>query len=344
MRKALIISFWIFITQAQTTAQDFGKGVDSILISYLDTGFSGIALVIQNNKKLLDKAYGYADHATKRVNTTKTLFNVASIGKQFTAVVVLKLEEQGLLNTKDYISKYTGKLGGAKDSATIEHLLLHSSGLFVEGIELDYSSKEKFIASVSSTPLESTPGTRHRYSNAGYTMLAAVVEIVTRKPFEAVVRQLIFKPAKMKFTGYPWESQVKHKFLATGYDSKDSARPAETNIWGNRGPGHQVTNNRDMRKWYNAWNDGRLISRQIKSRALTDQIPGRETYGWNKLKLSNGDTLYAKGGGRRDFESQSMWVPERNLYIFFVINRDKNLRRLIYRDLLNYLNSESTKK
>src|SRR5687768_15001747 len=117
--------------------QHIEKGIDKILLSYVDSGFSGVAMVVKNDTVILNKAYGYANEEKKIPNTTKTLFNTASIGKQFTAAVVLLLEEKGLLNTNDFISKYTGPFLGLKDSATIQHLLTHSSGLFLEGHPLD---------------------------------------------------------------------------------------------------------------------------------------------------------------------------------------------------------------
>jgi len=111
----------------------------------LDSGFSGSVLVAEKNKIILKKGYGYADNETKKFNTPKTLFNVASIGKHFTVYSVLLLEKKGLLSTNDYLSKYVGKFNDIRDSITIHHLLIHSSGLFKEGASLDYTTLTKFI-------------------------------------------------------------------------------------------------------------------------------------------------------------------------------------------------------
>jgi CubicO group peptidase (beta-lactamase class C family) len=314
-------------------SQELGVEVDAIIKRYVDSGFSGVAMVAKKGTVLLNKAYGYADDEKKIPNSVNTLFNVASLGKQFTAVIVMKLEEQGLLNTKDYVSKYVGKLGGLKDSATIGHLLMHTSGLFPEGAELDYSSREKYIESVRNTPLESKPGERHRYSNAGYTLLAAVVETVTGEPFEKVLVKMIFRPAGMKYTGYPWERRIRKPLLATGYNSKGEARPAEVDIWGNRGPGNLVTNSADMLRWHKAWLNDKLISPAIRERMLRDHLPGKETFSWNKVNTDAGK-LFHKGGGRADFQSQALWWPEKEIFIFFSTNRDKDQRRWIYRDIV----------
>lgn len=329
-------------TQGLTTSTTtIGSDLDKIFRTYIDSGFSGAAIVVKDSKIVLQKGYGYANEEKKTLNTEKTLFNVASIGKQFTAVTLLKLEEKGLLNTKDFVWKYTGKLGGMKDSATIEHLLMHSSGLFLEGAQLDYSSRDKYIESIRNTPLESKPGEKHRYSNAGYNLLAAIVEIVTKQPFVDVLYQMIFQPAGMKYTGYPWEERIQKDLLATGYNKKGEAQPVQQNIWGTRGPGHHVTNTEDMLQWYKAlWTHDNVISKKIKERMLQDPIPGRETFSLNKVTSAGGKKLFAKGGGRPDFESQSMYWPEEKVFIFFFINKDKDLRRLIYRDIVAFMDKQ----
>ncbi len=329
----------IFISCQSCKAQNIGKDLGKIFESYIDSGFTGIVLVVKNDSILLQKGYGFANDEKKILNTTKTLFNVASIGKQFTAAIVLLLEEKGLVNTKDYIAKYTGRLGGLKDSATIEHLLLHSSGLFQEGYAFDYSSKEAFISSVSKSTLESVPGEKWRYSNAGYNLLAAIVEIVTKETFEDVLNKMIFQPAGMIYTGYPWENRIQKNLLATGYNSKGEAQPPAVNVWGTRGPGNLVTNTEDILKWYRtAWVGNTIIPAKIKERMLQDHIPGKETFSWNKGTTATGKKFYHKGGGRPDFESNLMWWPDDNIFLFFSINRDKNLRRLIFRDISAFMN------
>ena len=329
----------IFISCQSCKAQNIGKDLGKIFESYIDSGFTGIVLVVKNDSILLQKGYGFANDEKKILNTTKTLFNVASIGKQFTAAIVLLLEEKGLVNTKDYIAKYTGRLGGLKDSATIEHLLLHSSGLFQEGYAFDYSSKEAFISSVSKSPLESVPGEKWRYSNAGYNLLAAIVETVTKETFEDVLNKMIFQPAGMIYTGFPWENRIQKNLLATGYNSKGEAQPPAVNVWGTRGPGNLVTNTEDILKWYRtAWVGNTIIPAKIKERMLQDHIPGKETFSWNKGTTATGKKFYHKGGGRPDFESNLMWWPDDNIFLFFSINRDKNLRRLIFRDISAFMN------
>lgn len=336
----LLITVLVFIFSVGSNAQNIATGIDKIFTSYqVDSGFTGVAILVKNDTVVLQKGYGLADDKTKTPITNKTLFNVASIGKQFTAVAVLKLEEQGLLNTADYVWKYVGKLGGLKDSATIQHLLMHTSGLFVDGYPLEYGSRDSFITSVSKSPIEAKPGEKHRYSNAGYTLMSAIVEIVTKQPFEDVLYKMVFQPAGMTYTGYPWEKRIQKNLLATGYNGKGEALPVAEDIWGNRGPGNVVTNADDMLKWYRtAWIGDKLLSSQIKDRMFTDYVPGKETFSWHKGTTPKGKRFLQKNGGRPDFQSQVMWWPEDKVYLFFSTNRDKDLRKYMYRDINTYMN------
>jgi|GEM_PF-6638226 len=112
MHKMFLVAIIISLASKKSChPHDVGNGgIDKIFRNHIDSGFSGTAIVVKADKVVLQKGYGYAKEENKISNTLKTLFNVASIGKPFTAVTVLKLEKQGLLNTKDYITKYVGKM------------------------------------------------------------------------------------------------------------------------------------------------------------------------------------------------------------------------------------------
>ena len=134
----------INLSQSVFTQTQLSKRIDSLFTAYLDSSLAGSLLVAEQNKVTLEKAYGYANNETKTANTTKTLFNVASIGKQFTVYAILNLEKQGLLSTNDYLTKYIGAFNDIRDSITIHHLLIHRSGIIPEGADLDYSTNKVY--------------------------------------------------------------------------------------------------------------------------------------------------------------------------------------------------------
>jgi len=333
VRSSLLFSIIISAILFQTTCfaqKNIDKTIDRLFTLYVDSGFSGSVLIAQKNKTILKKGYGYANLEQKKVNTPATLFNVASIGKQFTAYLVLLLEKRGLSNVNDPVSKYIGAFNDIRDSCTIHHLLLHSSGLFKENANLNYSTHTLFIQSVKDAGHESRPGERYRYSNAGYSMLAAIVEIISGKPFEDFLQENIFKPLKMESTGFPWEPRLKSKPFATGYDKNKQPMKPQDDLWAARGPGNLVTTVEDLFKWINAIQDQRFLPIDMESKIFYDHIPGKESYSWNKTKTTRHTSFFHKGGGRSDFESQMMWYPDDEVIIIFLINNNNDLRRVLF--------------
>jgi CubicO group peptidase (beta-lactamase class C family) len=155
-----------------------------------------------------------------------------------------------------------------KSGATIHHLLTHTAGLVVGGATLDYSSRKAFVQSVKDTPIESKPGEKYRYTNAGYVLLAAIVEEVSGQPFESYLQKNIFKPAGLNSTGYPWDKKFDNAPVAVGYvgDKLEKLKPTprETDIWGNRGPGDLITTVGDLYEWTQALRKNKVLSEQAK--------------------------------------------------------------------------------
>src|SRR5688572_21439729 len=311
-----------------TTA--LGKRIDSLFTSYLDSSLAGVVLLAEKNEVTFKKAYGYANNESKQVNTVGTLFNVASIGKQFTVYGVLLLEKKGLLSTNDLLTKYIGAFNDARDNITIHQLLIHRSGLIKGGIELDYSTRSKFIESIKKGAIDSIPGKKYRYTNAGYSMLAAVVEIVSGQPFEQYLYENIFKPCKMQNTGYPWEQRINKNLLATGYNNKHQPMPVQENIWAARGPGNLVTSMDDLFKWMKAFQDDKFLPAAMRNKILFEYYPGEDGYAWNKTRTAHNTRFYHKGGGRPDFESRLMWFPDDGVILIFSLNNDYDLARQLF--------------
>ena len=330
---------FLFLHCHSATAQStVGRRLDSLFTVYSDSGFSGSVLVAEKGTVTLKKGYGYANSDSKNLNTPATLFNVASLGKQFTAYSILYLEKQGKLSTSDYVSKYIGPFNDLRDSTTIHHLLLHSSGLFKEGNTLDYNTRSGFIRAVKAGGMESSPGSQYRYSNAGYSLLAGIVEIVSGQPFEVFLLHNVFGPANMKNTGYPWEARMRRELFATGYDKNKKPVESQPNIWAARGPGNLMTSVEDLYQWTIALQSERFMPDSMRQKIFHDYIPGKETYSWHKETTSRNTRFYYKGGGRSDFETQLMWYPDEGIVVIFCINNDYNLRGRLFTKIKMLMN------
>jgi CubicO group peptidase (beta-lactamase class C family) len=310
-----------------------GEQLDDLMTSFTKEGYSGAVLVSRNREIILRKGYGLADRERKIQNTPETLFNVASVGKIFTAAAILKLQMQGKLKTSDLISKYLGEFPKEKSGATIHHLLTHTAGLVPDGTSLNYQSRPAFVQSVKDAPLESKPGEKYRYTNAGYVLLAAIVEEVSGLPFEKYLQQRIFKPAGMTSTGYAWDSRIDNAPLAIGYtgDKLEELRPTprETDVWGNRGASNIVTTVGDLHKWIQGLRKNRVLSEQVKKKMFTAYAHVDEGYGWHVMKTVRGTTLVRRGGGMPNFESEVQWYIDEKIVVIFTVNMDLNFRRRV---------------
>lgn len=181
-------------------------------------GFSGSVLIAHRDKVILREARGLADETWRIPNRTDTRFQIASVGKMWTAAVVLQLSDQGKLSLDDHLAKWVPEFphGEAAQKITLRQLLQHKGGL----AEWDNRSKEILTSAEMATTMKSPPtgepGAGFSYSNAGYILLAAAAERATGKRFETLIQDLVFDKAGMKASGmWPVAEVIPNR--ATGY-------------------------------------------------------------------------------------------------------------------------------
>lgn len=316
-------------SRTDSIRSNLGKDLDIVLTRLSNEGYSGSALVVRKGEIVLEKGYGLADRERNIRNTSTTLFNVASVAKVFTAAAILQLEEKGKLSTNDRISKYLGSFPKGKSEATIHHLLTHTSGLVVKGASLDYSSRKAFLQSVKDTPMASRPGEKYQYLNAGYSLLAAIVEETSGMRFEAYLQKFIFKPAGMNSTGYTWDSRFNDAPVAVGYagDKLEALRPEPRapDVWSSRGPGGLLTTVGDLYKWIQALSKNKVLSQRAKMKMFTAYV-GDEGYGWHVGRTVRGGMVVNRGGGLPAFESELRWYVDDEVVVIFTINNHLGFR------------------
>src|SRR6266513_5336418 len=216
----------VLALQTSAFAQDKAHKIDELLTLYHKYGqFNGAALVADNGKVIYEKGLGLANMEWNIPNGPDTKFRLGSITKQFTATLILQLVEQGKIKLdgklSDYLPDYR-KDTGAK--VTIHNLLSHTSGVpsytslpgFFSNVSRNPFAVNDFIKKYASGDLEFEPGTRFVYSYSGYFLLGAIIEKVTGKPYEQVLKENIFDPLGMKNSGYDhWETILSKR--AIGY-------------------------------------------------------------------------------------------------------------------------------
>jgi CubicO group peptidase (beta-lactamase class C family) len=181
-------------TEEQNDYEEFMTAFNA----YNSVPFSGSLLVAKGDDVIFSEGYGLADVETKRANDDESIYAIGSITKSMTAVAILQLQEKGFLSVEDDISMYL-EGGKAGEKITIHQLLTHTAGLQREGLfyrsgHLDLSEDVDFI--LNSDRLKQ-PGESFSYSNAGYQLLAAIIELVSGQSYNDYLQEHIFEAVGM---------------------------------------------------------------------------------------------------------------------------------------------------
>ncbi len=192
--------------------------IDSTLNAYYQEGkLNGNILIAEKGQIIYSRSFGYANAVTGEKLNEHSVFGLASVSKQFTAMAIAMLKEQGKLNYDDKITTYFPELT-AYDQVTIRNLLNHTSGLIPEMEQLsntregreylstrltgNTATNKDIIAflSIYKPKLRFTPNTKYEYCNTGYLLLASVIEKVTGLTYAEYLEKAIFKPLEMNHT------------------------------------------------------------------------------------------------------------------------------------------------
>ena len=297
-----------------------GRRLHEVLVRYHEYGLSGTVLVAKDGSVVLHEGFGFSDRERRIPNGLDTMFEVASLTKTFTAAAILRLEMAGRLATEDRIEAHLGPFPPAKARATLHHLLTHTAGLVRDGTDVDTPDRESFIKTMKEAPPESPPGERYRYTNAGYSLLAAVVERVSGETYESFVRRELFGPTELASAGFRSERAEDDPLLAWGYlGALDllERRPRQPLHWGTKGAGGMVMTVGDLYKWYLALRGDRVLSAAARAKAF--HAWPTEGYGWH-VGQERGREVIHKGGGMPDFASHLVHYPRASLVVIFATN------------------------
>ncbi|NEU65336.1 beta-lactamase family protein [Spirosoma agri] len=253
--------------------------------------FSGVLLIAEKGKPLYKRAFGYTNFDTKEPNTTSSIFELASVSKQFTAMTIMMLKQDGKLAYDDLIETYIPGL--PYPGITIRHLLNHTSGLpDYQAIMDEHWDKSKVAGNVDNIayliqyhpPKLFDPGAKYEYSDTGYMLLASIAEKASGQDFVDFCRTRIFDPVHMTHTAIRTrDEKINLPGMAWGhlfvpekkrYVRADSFPQFNYAIWlGNRkGPGRVSSTVDDLLKWDRALYTDRLVSRQTLNEAFTPAI------------------------------------------------------------------------
>ena len=234
--------------------------IDSLFSDYTRPGSPGCALaVVRDGRIVYAKGYGAADLATGAPITPRTVFEIASISKQFTAASILLLAQEGKLALDDDVRKYVPQLPDYGAPVTLRQLLHHTGGvrdyedlLHTAGFKLeDVTSDDDAVALLArEKTLEFPPGTQYKYSDSGYLLLSQVVRRVSGRPLREFARQRIFLPLGMRDTQILDDPRQAIPGRAASYAARPGGgwAPVRAN-WMQTGDGGVQTTVEDLAKW-----------------------------------------------------------------------------------------------
>lgn len=236
-----------------------GRKIDSTFASY-NSQTPGVAVaIVKNGKVIFKKGYGMANLNYNIPITTQTVFNIASVSKQFTAFTIYLLENESKLSFEDDIRKYVPELPVYEKQIKIKHLLAHTSGLRDYGalqsiaggfVNADLVTTEQILKLLSKQKgLNFEPGSTFGYCNSNYTLLAEIVHRITGKSFSEYTTEKIFTPLEMKSTQFSDNHETIVKNKAESYELRNGKYYQKTLIESHPGPSNLLTTVEDLSKW-----------------------------------------------------------------------------------------------
>lgn len=319
---------------ASAAADPIAARIDAELsAAYPPGGAGAAAIVVRDGKTILRKGYGMANVELGVPNAPDTVFRIGSMTKQFTAVAVLMLVQEGKIAFDDPLKKFLPNYPAGGEKITIENLLTHTSGVrsytempdFESGMRNDYTVPE-MIDRFAKEPLDFPPGSQWHYDNSGYFLLGAVIEKASGMAWGAFLQQRILDPLKMKSTYIGSNDQViPHR--ASGYSHDENGKLVNAPFLSMTQPyaaGALCSTVDDLARWDEALYAGKLVRPELLARAWTaHRLPsGASTgygYGW-EIGSWDGHRVIEHDGGINGFSSDGIRLPDDRLFVAVLSN------------------------
>jgi CubicO group peptidase (beta-lactamase class C family) len=302
-----------------------GSKIEETCQKAADSGFSGVVLLARNDEVLFEKAMGYRCYEKQVPIETSDIFEMASVSKQFTAMMVMMCKEKGLLGFDDPVENY---IDLPYKGVRIRHLLTHTSGLpDYQRVMDEHWDKSKVAGNPEileylckhEPPVLFQPGEKYKYSNTGYVLLASIVEKCTGKDFVTLSRDWIFDPLGMGATDIrSLEAKAKVNGFAAGHLKQENGgyvnagkfRASDYTVWlGNRkGPGRVSSRARDLLLWDQALYSKKLVSEETLKEAfspciLKDGTVSSYGFGWYLASNSAAGNVVSHTGSNPGYKT-----------------------------------------
>ncbi|MFC4476745.1 serine hydrolase domain-containing protein [Flavobacterium chungangensis] len=349
--KTFLKSFIVLFIMAFSglSAQNLETKIDSLITSKFKPENPGaVFLAVKNGKVIYRKAFGMADLEMNVKMKPEFVFEIGSMTKQFTAVSILMLAEQGKLKLNDEITKFIPDYPTNGNRITLHHLLTHTSGIkdftsmkSIKDIARRDLEPKKLVDFFKNEPMDFKPGEEYKYCNSGYVILGYIIEMVSGQTYEEFITQNIFKKIGMQNSYYASHDKI-IKNRVSGY--RDSNGYVNTNYISFSIPyasGSIMTTVDDLLKWQNAINSNVLLNPIYTEKAFTNYKLNNRTYidygyGWHLEKVKN-KIVREHGGSIFGFKSMGVYEPTEQIYVVGLSNCECNSPTTITKDIATLL-------
>ena len=311
---------------------------------FVPEGPGAVFLVAKDGKPVYRKAFGKANLELAVDMTPENVFQIGSMTKQFTAVGILMLVEQGKLGFQDDVRKFMPDFPVQGERLTVHHLLTHTSGIkdftkmkSIMSIARKDHEPQELINFFMNEPVDFLPGEQFQYSNSGYVVLGFIIEQVSGMSYADFMAQYIFTGLGMNHSRYASDRDL-IKGRAYGYHDRDGFT---NKMWVSLSipfsSGSLMSTVDDLLIWQKALTDGSLVSPDILDKAFTrHQLNNGEWfdygYGWHLRTL--GDVQSREHGGSVfGFKSMAVYLPEQDIYVVGLSNCDCNSPTVVTREI-----------
>ncbi len=349
----------LFLTQVQ--ANEPVARLDSLMdLFHNHNNFTGSVLVAKNGEILYAKGFGYANIEHRIENAPCMKYRIASISKQFTAMLILQKVSEGSMRldatVAEYIPDYPQPQG---DVITIHHLLSHTSGMphyagipgFFPLYGRQFFEHRDFVELFWDLELMWNPGERYSYSSFGYYLLGYILEEVSGKKFNDLLAERVLNPLQMYDSGIEDHRSIMmnraegYDFLLDGFiraEFRDLSTALAT--------GDMYTTPHDMVLWDAALREHSLLDSEHQELLFRPNLNGY-AYGWNVgyRTINNTDSVYFQQhtGGTNGFTSIGTRLPEDGYYILVFCNTrpgeirpiERNIVRILYGEEIDFSRS-----
>ncbi|HEX7681902.1 MAG TPA: serine hydrolase domain-containing protein [Thermoanaerobaculia bacterium] len=274
---------------AAVSDSDLAKRVDAYLAPLAAShDFNGVVLIARGDKVLTEKSYGLADWELNVPITARSRFRIASITKTFTAAGITILAERGKLAYDDPLSKFIPEFPSAQ-KITIRELLGHSSGVAdPKSLPCSDATLDDLVKEIAVQPLAFEPGTKSRYSNGGYTLLARVIEVASGMAWQDFLAKEVFAPLALSETTVDRRGPIipmrAHSYVPGPGAAGLLNAPCE-GAWAAIGGGAVIASAGNLHRW----------ARAVRNETLFKRKALEYPYGWGVRKYYGRNVIEQSG-------------------------------------------------